>query len=253
MAVDQLRIFTRRDLLKGVGLAGAAAATSAVGVGVLAGGGHASLTAEAAAAGVAAQTAARRQAYEQLTAQEADLLEAFVARLIPNDASGPGAIECGATYYIDRGLGGALAGSREAYRAGLAALDRYARAVRGVGFLELSDRDKDAVLTDIESGTTTPEIFTGSSAQFFGLVLAHTRQGMFGDPFYGGNANFAGWDLIGYPGVRTMVTAADQKALEANQLKPNHKSAYDSETFIKATVRAEPHEDTTAGGDRHGE
>ena len=89
MADDQPRIFTRRDLLKGVGLAGAAAATSAVGVDVLAGGGHPSLTAEQATTGVAAQTT-RRQAYEQLTAQEADLLEAFVARLIPNDVNGPG-------------------------------------------------------------------------------------------------------------------------------------------------------------------
>ena len=38
-------------------------------------------------------------------------------------------------------------------------------------------------------------------------------------PYYGGNANFVGWDLLGYPGVRTMVTAADQKALEAGQLE----------------------------------
>jgi gluconate 2-dehydrogenase gamma chain len=251
-ANTQPRIFTRRDVLKGVGVAGAAAASSAVGVAALTGDVHPPVV-EPSAAGLATQTAARRQVYEHLTAQEADLLEAIVARLIPNDVNGPGALECGATAYIDRGLGGALAGSRETYRAGLAALDRYARAARGGGFLELSDSDKDAVLTDVESGAATPGVFSGSSAQFFGLVLAHTRQGMFGDPFYGGNANFAGWDLIGYPGVRTMVTAADQKALEANQLKPNYKSAYDYETFIKATVRAEPHDETTAGGDRHGE
>jgi hypothetical protein len=62
---------------------------------------------------------------------------------------------------------------------------------------------------------------------------------MFGDPYYGGNANFAGWDLIGYPGVRTQVTAADQQALERNQLKPNHRSAYDNEMFNKATASAD--------------
>jgi hypothetical protein len=31
-----------------------------------------------------------------------------------------------------------------------------------------------------------------------------------------------------------MVTAADQKALEERQLKPNHKSAYDYAPFTKA-------------------
>ena len=64
------------------------------------------------------------------------------------------------------------------------------------------------------------------------MVRTHTLQGTFGDPFYGGNANFTGWDLIGYPGVRTNVSA-DEKRLGAN-LKPNHQSAYDSAMFNKA-------------------
>jgi gluconate 2-dehydrogenase gamma chain len=201
---------------------------------------------------VAAQapaSAAAREAFENLTASEADLLEAIVDRLIPSDALGPGAREARAAHYIDRALGGALASSRQAYTSGLAALDRYARASRGKGFLELSASDKDSVLMDVESGTVTPGIFAGSSAQFFGLVLNHTRQGTFGDPYYGGNANFVGWDLIGYPGVRTMVTPADQKALEGGQLKANHKSAYDFEGFNKATARLEPH----AGDMKHGD
>mgnify|MGYP002151002346 CR=1 FL=1 len=63
-----------------------------------------------------------------------------------------------------------------------------------------------------------------------------------GDPYYGGNANFVGWDLLGYPGVRTMVTAADQKAYEAGTLKPNHRSAYDYDTFNKATASNGDHE-----------
>ena len=90
------------------------------------------------------------------------------------------------------------------------------------------------MLTDVQMGAATG--FTGNSTQFFNLVLNHTRQGTFGDPYYGGNANFVGWDIIGYPGVRTMVSAADQQALEKGQLKPNHRSAYDFEAFNKATV-----------------
>src|SRR5260370_495627 len=64
-----------------------------------------------------------REAFENLTAAESDLLEAIVARLIPSDALGPGAKEARAAHYIDRALGGALASSRQTYEAGLAALD----------------------------------------------------------------------------------------------------------------------------------
>jgi gluconate 2-dehydrogenase gamma chain len=180
------------------------------------------------------EMAAAREPLENLTAAESDVLEAIVARLIPTDANGPGAAEARAAHYIDRALGSALASSKAAYTSGLAALDRYARSSRGKAFAELSHTDQDSVLIDVETGAATG--FTGSSAQFFALVLNHTHQGTFGDPYYGGNANFVGWDLIGYPGVRTMVTAGDQKSLEAHTLKPNHKSAYDYQNFTKATA-----------------
>ena len=112
---------------------------------------------------------------------------------------------------------------------------------RGKPFGELTPIDQDSVLIDVETGAATGSGagFAGSSAQFFTMVLNHTRQGMFGDPYYGGNANFIGWDLLGYPGVRTSVTAADQQALERNQLKPNRRSAYDNEMFNKASASAE--------------
>jgi gluconate 2-dehydrogenase gamma chain len=240
---EQSKLISRRDLLRGVGIAGAVAATGPVSVLSTTDVAAAEPTAQAASA------AAAREAFENLTAVEADLLEAMVDRLIPTDALGPGAKEARAAHYIDRALGGALASSRQAYASGLAALDRYSQASRGKGFLELSATDKDSVLMDVESGTVTPGIFAGSSAQFFTLVLNHTRQGTFGDPYYGGNANFVGWDLLGYPGVRTMVTAADQKALEAGQLRANHKSAYDYDGFNKATARLESH----AGDMKHGD
>jgi gluconate 2-dehydrogenase gamma chain len=228
------RVISRRDLLRGVGLAGAVAVTAPA---------HMVTPASAApTAAPAAQTAtATRVVYENLTAVEGDLVEAIVDRLIPSDALGPGARETGVVRYIDRALGGALASSRSAYGAGLAAIDRYARSSRGAGFLELSATDKDSLLMDVESGSVGPGFFTGNSAQFFAMLLGHTRQGMFGDPFYGGNVDFAGWDLLRYPGVRTVVTEADQRALEANSLRANHRSAYETAMFNKATVRHEEH------------
>ena len=178
-----------------------------------------------------------REPLQALTAAEADLLDAIVARLIPSDANGPGAKEANAVRYIDRALAGALAGSREAYRTGLAALDRYSRSSRGRPFTELSPTDQDSVLIDVETGSATGASagFQGSSTQFFNLVRTHTWQGTFGDPYYGGNVNFVGWDLLGYPGVRTYVGPEEQRLNVT--VKPNHKSAYDDAMFNKATAR----------------
>ena len=85
---------------------------------------------------------------------------------------------------------------------------------------------------DVESGSATG--FVGSSAAFFGMVRTHTLQGTFGDPYYGGNANFVGWDLIGYPGLRLNVTTEDQRL--GAKPTPTHTSAYDNEMFNKAVA-----------------
>jgi gluconate 2-dehydrogenase gamma chain len=255
---DESRIITRRELLKGIGAAGAAAAAAPATVlgNDAAHAGHgASASASAAAAAQAPQSAVRaREAFEHLTAAESDLLEAILDRLIPSDELGPGAREARAAHYIDRALGGALADQREAYRTGLAALDTYARSSRGKPFLELTATEQDSVLIDVEFGTATAGMgFAGSSAQFFNMVKGHTWHGMFGDPYYGGNANYAGWDLLRYPGVRTNVSAADQERLERNELPPLRRSAYDNDMFNKATVSADPLGHRGHGDSGHGD
>jgi gluconate 2-dehydrogenase gamma chain len=237
--------FTRRHLLQGATLVGAAVATPMSLI-------PSSSSVNAAEVAQVVSPVVPREAFETLTATESDLLEAVVERLIPSDTNGPGAKEARAAHYIDRALSGALASSRNAYASGLEALDRYARSSRGKSFLELPPIDQDSVLIDCETGGATG--FTGSSAQFFAMLLNHTRQGTFGDPYYGGNANFVGWDLINYPGVRTAISAADQKALEANELKPMRKSAYDYNGFNKATAGVDTndmHEHLVAGAARH--
>ena len=70
--------------------------------------------------------------------------------------------------------------------------------------------------------------------EFGGLglpVKGHTWQVMFGDPKYGGNVDFAGWNLIRYPGVRMRVTAEEQRRLEGGELPQVRQSAYDYPTF----------------------
>ena len=165
--------------------------------------------------------------YVTLTPEEAATLEAVVARLIPTDANGPGALEAGAARYIDGALGSALAAQRPAYAAGLAALDAYARATTGAAFAALAPERQDAVLTDLEQNRATG--FTPSSAAFFDLVLGHTLEGTFSDPSYGGNRDFIGWELLGYPGLRLAVTA-DQQVMNP-KLTPEYQSAYDHAMF----------------------
>jgi hypothetical protein len=171
---------------------------------------------------------------ETLTATEAVTLDAIVARLIPSDELGPGAREARAARYIDRALGGALAPSREAYRLGLAAVEKYAQAAKGAAFAALPARDQDEVLSAMEANTATG--FTPSSSAFFTLVRTHTLQGTFGDPYYGGNADFVGWNLLGYPGLRLVVAPADQR-LDA-PLTPTRSSAYDLGMFSPRPPRA---------------
>ena len=219
-------VFSRRDLLR-AGLAGAAATTmpaSAI----------ASASVAAPLTQIAQKTTAQvRQHFENLSATEADTLEAIVARLIPTDANGPGAAEAGAAHYVDRALGGALASSRPAYSAGLAAIENYARASKGAPFPQLAPADQDAILTEMERNAAPG--FMPNSATFFDLLRNHTIQGTFCDPYYGGNANFVGWDLLGYPGVRTVVTPEQQRM--GTVPAPNHKSAYDYDMFQKASAK----------------
>jgi gluconate 2-dehydrogenase gamma chain len=208
---------TRRELLKHAGFAGAVAVIAPTG----------------AIEPAALSAAATREPLQALTVAEADVLEAVCARLIPSDENGPGATEARAARYIDRALAGFLAPNRQAYAAGLAAIDRHSVMLHGAAFPQLPPADQDAVLKEVEAGKA--EGLPAGASSFFNLVRTHTIQGTFCDPFYGGNANFVGWDLLGYPGVRTIVTPDDQRM--GITPKPNHKSAYDYAMFVKASAR----------------
>jgi gluconate 2-dehydrogenase gamma chain len=252
MADEEPPRITRRQLLKGAGLAGAAAVFPSPLLAVPADdptGAPAQPPPSADPASAAAAPPRRRRVYENLTAEEAEVLEAMIDRLVPSDEHGPGGMEMGALDYIDRGLGGGIASTREDYRDGLAAMDRYCRMSRGAPFLALSPVDKDSVLLDLQTGSATGSGagFPASSAAFFGMIKNHVWQGCFGDPFYGGNAGYAGWDLIGYPGLRIAVNATDQRRLEEGQLPVVRRSAYEWEMFEKATTHHGRTGDTTHG------
>jgi gluconate 2-dehydrogenase gamma chain len=179
------------------------------------------LIASAAFVPLAALTASAQTPVKALDANQRRILEAFVDRLIPKDELGPGAVEAGAAEYIDRCLADYLAAEKTAIIDGLASLDAYARASHGGTFTDLSPEKRDEVLTAMEANTAQG---FANGRNFFNRVRRLTLEGMFGDPHYGGNTNFAGWDLIKYPGPRPATSPDDQKM--GVEIKPYRRSAW---------------------------
>jgi gluconate 2-dehydrogenase gamma chain len=139
------------------------------------------------------------------SSEQRKILDAFIDRLIPKDENGPGAVECGVGDYIDRCLADFNASEKPQFLEGLANLDLYALRTEHIAFASLTEARRDAVLTAIDNNQA-PNL-----KGFFNRVRRLTLEGMFGDPVYGGNKNFAGWDLIRYPGAKLAVGPEDQK------------------------------------------
>ncbi|MBB3102965.1 gluconate 2-dehydrogenase subunit 3 family protein [Azomonas macrocytogenes] len=159
------------------------------------------------------------------TAEEWTFLHAAVARLIPTDERGPGAIEAGVPEYIDRQMGTSYANGslwymqgpfnanaapefgyqlklspKEVYRLGIAAADNWCHQQHGKLFAQLDAATQDAALKQFESGKVAFEQLPAKT--FFTQLLQNTKEGFFCDPMHGGNKNMVGWKLINFPGAR---------------------------------------------------
>ncbi|MEN4832077.1 MULTISPECIES: gluconate 2-dehydrogenase subunit 3 family protein [Pantoea] len=159
------------------------------------------------------------------TAEEFAFITAAVARLIPSDERGPGALEAGVPEFIDRQMNTPYAtGSnwymqgpfnpdlpkelgyqlplvpQQIYRLGLADADSYSKQQHGKVFAQLSGEQQDALLQAMESGSA--EFSQLPSKVFFSFLLQNTREGFFSDPIHGGNQGMVGWKLINFPGAR---------------------------------------------------
>lgn len=151
-------------------------------------------------------------------------LEAFIDVLIPTDELGPGAVEAGAQIYIDRALAGPNANEKAQFLEGLEAVNAYAQRTQGAPLADLPAEKRDLVLKAIDENTAEG---LPQGKAFFNRARRLTLEGMFGDPYYGGNKNFAGWDLIRYPGPRPAVDAEMQRMDAAPA--PYHRSAWGSQ------------------------
>ncbi|QCA05872.1 gluconate 2-dehydrogenase subunit 3 family protein [Pantoea vagans] len=159
------------------------------------------------------------------TAEEFAFITAAVARLIPSDERGPGALEAGVPEFIDRQMNTPYAtGSnwymqgpfnpdlpkelgyqlplvpQQIYRLGLADADSYSKQQHGKVFAQLSGEQQDALLQAMESGSA--EFSQLPAKVFFSFLLQNTREGFFSDPIHGGNQGMVGWKLINFPGAR---------------------------------------------------
>ncbi len=146
-------------------------------------------------------------------------VEAFTERIMPGASGKAGALDAGVLNYIDLALAGAYADLQDFYRRGLAQLDRYCRHTYGEPFVGLSDARQDEVIATLEQGNVAE--FTWPTAQaFFNTLRTHTMEGMFADPVYGGNQDFAGWRLVGFPGAQAIFTTADMQNNEEFNREP---------------------------------
>ena len=176
-----------------------------------------------------------RSAYTYVFFNPAEIafIEAAVARLIPKDDLGPGALEAGAAYYIDGQLaswygeagrwywqGPWLPGTpqqgyqlplkpSELYRAAIPLVNAATQKQYKADFADLTPAQQDSVLSGLEKGETDLGRLPGRT--FFAFLLQNTKEGFFADPTYGGNNQMIGWKLIGYPGVQpSYVQVIDQ-------------------------------------------
>ena len=164
---------------------------------------------------------------------EAGFIEAACERLIPADASSPGARDTGVAEYVDLQLAGPWGAGEQSYRIGpwqpgtpaqihptsfkpaqlfrtaLAAIPRDL-AGRGipceVQFGELPADVQDGYLRFLEAGEA--DLDGVPSAVFFRLLLTMTVEGFFSNPLHGISRDRVNWRMHGFPGAHAIASAS---------------------------------------------
>src|SRR3984957_10521348 len=150
---------------------------------------------------------------------DAATIAAFTERLMPSAPDKPGAREADVLNYIDLALAGAYTDLQEFYRHGLAQLDAHCRATYKESFVHLTPEKQDEVISALEEGKATGFAWP-TAKEFFNTLRMHTMEGMFADPLYGGNRDFAGWRLVGFPGAQAIFSPTDLQSKQAFSRAP---------------------------------
>jgi gluconate 2-dehydrogenase gamma chain len=144
---------------------------------------------------------------------------AYAERLMPGAPGKPGATDANVANYIDLALSGPYQDQQYFYRCGLQQLDAHCRAAFSKPFRSLAAAQQDEAITALQDGKA-PEFVWPTAQAFFNTLRTHTMEGMFADPVYGGNKDFAGWRLVGFPGAQPIFTPEDMASSEAFTREP---------------------------------
>ncbi|MBD1551921.1 gluconate 2-dehydrogenase subunit 3 family protein [Pseudomonas typographi] len=170
------------------------------------------------------QGAPQALAYTYLRPSEGAFVERLADHMVPADALSPSGNELGIPVYIDRALSSGWGKGERVYlqgpflegtpnqgyqlaltparlfRLGTEATLQYAQQTYGKRFNQLAPEDLDDLLHRLKDGRAelTSDV---PSEEYFNLLYALVREGLFADPAYGGNRNKAGWRMLDFPGV----------------------------------------------------
>lgn len=156
------------------------------------------------------------------TDKDFNILAAATERIFPKDDLGPGAMELGVPYFIDRQLAGQYGSNSKEYMQGpfgkgeptqgyQSRLTRAEIFIQGVqtleseaqkrykkSFTDITDKERDVILTALQKDEVKMKGVTAGF--FFSLLRSATIEGAYSDPLYGGNRNMEGWRMKGFPG-----------------------------------------------------
>lgn len=151
--------------------------------------------------------------------EDFQVLEEATETIYPEDDNGPGAIQLGVPYFIDKQLASQWGDNSNDFRqgpftnasvdessitrgkmflVGLRTLDDYSNKEFDKGFIDLSEDDKIKALQALENDEVDMPVI--DSSIFFALLRNATFEGAYADPLYGGNKNMDGWRMKEYPG-----------------------------------------------------
>ncbi len=157
------------------------------------------------------------QPFEFLSDPEARLLAALTDTLIPEDEF-PSASQAGVVDFIDLQLAGPYGAGEGLYLEGpfpegapsqgyqlpFTPAELVRRGLEGFGGAEPGFTDADETgRGDTLMRLSEDEVNLGDipAKAFFDEIHKLTNQGYFADPIYGGNLDYAGWRMVGFPGA----------------------------------------------------
>ncbi|WP_391204523.1 gluconate 2-dehydrogenase subunit 3 family protein [Psychrobacillus sp. L4] len=176
------------------------------------------------------------------------VLSAATEQIFPKDENGPGAIELGVPYYIDKQLAGRWGINGRDYRHspfvgktvanerssethgeqsildrgsiflhGLRKLDEESQKRFKTSFDTAKEAQQIEILQDFEDGKV--KLNGLLSQEFFGLLFQSTIEGAYSDPLYGGNRNMEGWKMKEFPGAQASYMGVIEKE-EFQKIEP---------------------------------